>query len=146
MSPIRRRPAASIFIDGGLLGLTTKNAFTDGIGELVEFSGGILPSVFRIGVDVNLHQFVIVELRDLDVGRENRHADGDFVAAQQQLVFSQRLEDIGDARRAALDGEQVQAARRRRLADQLLHEVMADDLFRDRQHPRRRRVAAAKNA
>jgi len=52
-----------------------------GIRELVEFGIGVLPAAVGIRVYADFHEFVVVQDGDLDVGREDRHADGDLSPA-----------------------------------------------------------------
>ena len=93
-----------------IAGIDHEERLDRGVSELVEFRVCVLPAVRRVRVHLNLEQPIIVELRNLDVGRENRHADRDLVARRQQPVLAQRLEDVGDAGRPAFDREQVHAA------------------------------------
>ena len=69
-----------------------------GILQLLQFGVRILPAGLRIGVDRHFRQPVDVEFRDLDIGREDRHADRHLVPFLDELVLFQRIEDVGHRR------------------------------------------------
>jgi hypothetical protein len=115
------------------------------IAQLVEFRSGILPAFRRIRVHLNFHQLVVIQLGNLDIGREDRRAEGDLVAWRQQSVFAQRIEYVCYARSAAFDREQIRASRPQRAADQFPLEVVAHDDFRDGKDAGRGRIVAGEN-
>ena len=116
------------------------------VDQFVEFGRGILPASRRIRVHLNFHQLVVVQLGNLDIGREDRRAEGDLVAWRQQLVLAQRIEDVCYPRRAAFDREQVYVSRRQWAADQFPLEVVAHDDFGDGKHARRGGIIAGENS
>ena len=70
-----------------------------------------------------MFKVVVLEVRHLEVGRENRRAEGDRVAGIEQAVGLQRLEDVAHGGGAALDGIEVELAWRRLVAAHRPHQV-----------------------
>jgi len=79
--------------EGGLLGLTRKNAFTRLSFKFINLRVRILPGVravfviFGAGIHVDHLESEAVHVRDFDVGREGRHAERDGIAPVQQAVL-----------------------------------------------------------
>ncbi|MCY1509815.1 hypothetical protein D9M68_441710 [compost metagenome] len=117
-----------------------------GVAQLVQFLVRVLPARFGIGVDGQLHQLVVVQLRDLDIRREDRHAQRDGVAGLEQVVLADGVEQVCHRRGAALDREQVELADERMAADHLLADVLADDDLGQLQHAVRHRIVAGEDA
>ena len=95
----------------GLPGLTTKNALIFGSSSFLS-SASLYWKRFSCGAcDVHHLEVVVLEVRHLEIGREDRRAERDRVAGHQQPVGLQRLEDVAHRRRAALDRVEVELAR-----------------------------------
>lgn len=67
-----------------------------------------LEAVLLLGADENRLQVVVLELRHLEIGGEDRRAEGDGVAGIEQALVLQRLEDVAHGRGAALDRVEVE--------------------------------------
>ena len=121
------------------------------VGQLVDLAVGILPGVHAVLVHlagVHRHELepVLVELRHLDIGREDRRADGDGVAALDQAVDLQAVEDVAHRRRAAFHREQVEAALGRAVVAHLLHQIGVHHLLGVMQHAVGHRIVVADDA
>ena len=116
--------------------------------QLGDLLGGILPG-FRvhvrqvIGFDRNHFQIKILQVRHLDIGGKNRHADGDLVALLEEAIRLERVEDVAHGRRAAFDGEEVELPPGRLSAAQLLDQVGVNGLLGVSEHPVGRGVLVA---
>jgi membrane-bound lytic murein transglycosylase MltF len=62
------------------------------------------------------------------------------------MILTHRVEDIRHRCRAALDGEHVELAHERMLADHFLAQVLRDDDLGELQHPIRYGIVRGKNA
>ena len=133
--PLHRACRASP-TDGGLLGFTRKNALMRLSASLSISASAYcqvwLPSLrqFLAASMFTTLKAIAVEVSDLDVGRECRHRQRDGVAAMQQVVLHQRIEDVTHRRGAALDGKDVELAGRRSpvahlLGEELMHNALA---------------------
>ncbi|MND66149.1 hypothetical protein D3C80_575370 [compost metagenome] len=94
---------------------------------------------------MHLLQPIVVQLGNLDVGGEDRHADGDLVARRDQMVLAQGVEDIGHRRRPALGGEDVERPDKAVRSSHFIAQIMADDDLGQLQHPVGHRIVAAQN-
>ena len=88
-------------------------------------------------------QVVVLEVRHLQVRREDRHAHRDGVALVQEAIALQRLEDVAHGGGAALDRVDLELALRVRLAAHRPLQVLVDDLFVVHQHAVGHRVVVA---
>ena len=111
----------------GLPGLTTKNALIFGILELLDLVVRELEAVLLRRFDVHHLEVVILEVRHLEIGREDRRAQRDRVAGMQQPVGLQRFEDVAHRGRAAFDRVKIELAGRPRLAAHRPHQILVHD-------------------
>ncbi|MCY1365751.1 hypothetical protein D9M69_526130 [compost metagenome] len=84
-------------------------------------------------------------MRDLDVGREDRHAQRDGVAGRQQVVLAQAVEQVGHGGGAAFHRVHVELAHEGVGADHFLVDVLAHDDLGQAQHAVGHRVVAAQD-
>ena len=95
--------------------------------ELLDLLVGELEAVLLRRCDVHDLEVVILEVRHLEVGREDRRAERDGVAREQQPVGLQRLEDVAHRGGAALDRVEVELAGWARLAAHRPHQIFVHD-------------------
>ncbi len=127
----------------GLPGLTTKKALTVGIEEGRQILIGELPALLLPGRDGHDLHVVVLEMRHLEVGREDRGHHRDGVARIEQPVGFERLEDVAHRRRAALDGVEAERARRAGLAAHRPLQILAHDALVVHEHAIRHRIVVA---
>ncbi len=84
------------------------------IEELVELLIRILEPVLLLRVHLDEVEVVVLEVRHLEVRREDRHAQRDRVALIEDAVGLQRLEDVAHGGGAALDRVDLELALRAR--------------------------------
>ena len=113
------------------------------IEELVELLIRILKLVLLLRVHLDEMEVVVLEVRHLEVRREDRHAHRDGVALVEDAVALQRLEDVAHGGGAALDRVDLELALRLRLAAHRPLQVLVDDLFVVHQHAVGHRVVVA---
>jgi hypothetical protein len=105
-----------------------------------------LPASRGVGFYVDFDELEVVQHRDFQVGREDRHPDCDLVARDEQAVLAHSIEHVGDRRRAAFSREQIEGVGGQLPADHPAHEIMLGDAFGDRQDTRRCRIFARQDA
>ena len=93
--------------------------------------------------DVHDLEGVVLEMRHLEIGREDRRAERDRVAGVEQPVGLQRLEDVAHRGRAALDRVEVELAGWARLAAHRPHQVFVHDLLVVDEHAVGHRIVVA---
>ena len=86
-----------------------KNALIFGSSSFL-ISSSVNWNVFSWAPDLDDLEVVILEMRHLEVGREDRRAERDGVAGEQQPVGLQRFEDVAHRGRAALDRVELELA------------------------------------
>ena len=110
------------------------------IEKLLELLGRVLELVLLLRVHLDEMQVVVLEVRHLEVGREDRHAERDGVALIEDAVALERLEDVAHGGGAALDRVDLELPFGLRGAAHRPLQVLVDDLFVVHQHPVRHRV------
>ena len=76
--------------------------------ERLQVVVGQLEAVLRLGGDIDRLERVVLEVRHLEVGGEDRRGEGDGVAGVEQPRVLQRLEDVAHGGGAALDRVEVE--------------------------------------
>ena len=127
----------------GLPGLQRKNALIFGSRSFFSSFVGELPALLLPRLDVDDLEVVVLEVRHLEVGREDRRGQGDRVTRIEQPVGLHGLEDVAHGGGAALDRVEVERALGARLAAHGPLQVLPDDLLVVDQHPVRHRVVVA---
>ena len=111
--------------------------------QLLDLFVGELEFVLLWGLDLNHLEVVILQVRHLDVGREDRRRQRNGIAGNQQAVGLQRLEEVAHRRRAALDRVDVELAGWLRVAANGPHQIFVHDLLVVHQHAVRHRIIVA---
>ena len=94
----------------------------------------VLPAFDRC-INVNHLEGKAIHVRDLDIRRECRNGEGDGIAAMQQFILHQCVEDVAHRRRSALDGEDVKFAGWRPTVAHLPGEKFMHDALAATKHP-----------
>ena len=111
----------------GLPGLTTNKRLDLRVFELLDLLVGELKAVLLRGADLHDLEVVILEVRHLEVRREDGRAERDGVAREQQAIGFERLEDVAHRGSPALDRVEVELAFGMRLAADRPHQVFVHD-------------------
>ena len=64
----------------GVIRIDQQESLNCGVEELVELGGLVLPSRFRIRLDRQLDEAIVIEPRDFEITGEYRHPDRDGVS------------------------------------------------------------------
>ena len=105
----------------------------------------VLP-VFRGRIHVHHLERKTVHVGDLDVRRKRRNGQSDGIAAMQQFILHQRVEDVAHRRGAAFDGKDVEFAGGRAAIAHLPGEEFLDDAFAAAEHPAGHGIQVADDA
>ena len=120
-----------------------KNALIFGSSSFL-ISSSVYWKRFSCGAaDVHDLEVVVLEVRHLEIGREDRRAERDRVAGEQQPVGLQRLEDVAHRGGAALDRVEVELAGRARLSAHRPHQILVHDPLVVDQHAIGHRIIVA---
>ncbi len=116
--------------------------------ELGDLRVGILPAVVALRshpalLDRNDLELELLQVRNLEVGDENRSSQRDRVPLVENPVGHQRLEDVDHRGGAALDREEVVLSRDRPAPGHLAIEVLVHDSLHVRQHAIGNRIVVA---
>ncbi len=120
-----------------------KNALIFGSRSFLISSSGYWNLCSCLRVHLDELEVVVLEVRHLEVGGEDRHAQGDRVALVEDAVALQRLEDVAHGGRATLDRVDLELAFGRRGSAHRPLQVLVHDLLVVHQHPVRHRVMVA---
>ena len=127
----------------GVSGVDDEERLDRGIEQRRQVVVGELPALLLPRGDAHDVQPVVLEVRHLEVGREDRRDHRDGVAGVQQAVRLERLEEVAHRGRAAFDRVEVEPAGGPRLAAHRPLQVLADDLLVVDEHPVGHRVVVA---
>ena len=122
------------------------------VGELIHFRVRILPGVgvVRPALDAGVHVHDLegepIHVWNLDIGREGRNRQGNRVAAMQESVLHERVEDVAHRRRAPFHGEQVELPFRWPAIAHFLGEEFMHDALAAAEHPVRHGIRIADDA
>ena len=114
--------------------------------KLLEVGGGELVGVLAFRTDVDDVQGVVLEVRHLEVRREDRHAQGNRIPGIEQSRRLQRLEDVAHGGGAALDRIEIERAGGARLTAHSPHQVLMNDLLVVHEHAVRHRIVVTDDA
>ena len=112
---------------GGVAGIDEEEGLDLLVLERLEVLVGELEEVLALGGDMDLLQIVVLEVRHLEIRREDRRAERDRVAGIEQALVLQRLEDVAHRRRAALDRIEVELHVRAVAGAHRPHQVFVGD-------------------
>ena len=128
---------------GRIAGIDDEERLDLRVFQLLDFSVGVLETVLLRRRDVHDLEVVVLQMRHLEVGRENRRAERDRVAGKQQPIGLQRFEDVAHRGSAALDRVNVELAGGVRFAAHRPHQVFVHDPLVVDQHAIRHRIIVA---
>ncbi len=120
-----------------------KNALIFGSSSFSSSSSGYWNFFSCLAWIVDEVEVVVLEVRHLEVRREDRHAERDGVALIEDAVGLERLEDVAHGGRAALDRVDLERALRMRVAAHRPLQVLVHDLLVVHQHAVRHGVVVA---
>ena len=106
---------------------------------------GELPALFLARLNEGHVQAVILQVRHLEIRREDGRHHGDGVAGVQEAVGLQRLEDVAHRGRAPFDRVEIERARWPGIAAHRPLQVLADDALVVHEHAIRHRIVVAEN-
>ena len=120
-----------------------KNALIFGSSSFL-ISSSVYWKRFSCGALIGHHlEIVVLEVRHLEIGREDRRAERDRVAGKQQSVGLQRFEDVAHRGGAAFDRVDVELAGRVRLSAHRPHQIFVHDALVVDQHAIGHRIMVA---
>ena len=128
---------------GGIGGVHQEKGFHGGVFQLDQFGFGDIPSIFLRAAHVDRHQAVILHGRDLHIGGEDGCADGNLISGFQQLIMTERLEDVHHGRAAAFRGKNLRFRRKVLAAVQRGLQISVLNGFRAGQAPAGGRIVVA---
>ena len=107
--------------------MTTNKRLDLRVFELLDLLVGELKAVLLRGADLHDLEVVILEVRHLQVRREDGRAERDGVAREQQAIGFEGLEDVAHRGRPALHRVELERALGPRLAADRPHQVFVHD-------------------
>ena len=128
---------------GGIAGIDDEEGFDLRILQLLDFLIGVLEAVLLGSFDMHDLEVVVLEVRHLEIRREDRRAERNRVAGMQQPVGLQRFEDVAHRGRSAFDCVKIELAGRSRLTAHRPHQILVHNPFVMDQHSIRDRVIVA---
>ena len=118
----------------GVARVNYKESLNRRILEFVDLRIRVLPVIFRVSFDLDGHQSEVINVRNLEVGSEDRRTQRDLITLVEQLVFNKGIKAITHSRSAAFSGEEVVYTRWDLAATQRLYEKVAHNLLNVHEH------------
>ena len=118
----------------GVARVNYKESLNRRILEFVDFRIGVLPIIFRVSFDLDGHQSEVINVRNFEVGSEDRRTQRDLIPLAEQLVFNKGIKAITHSCSTAFSGEEVVDTRRDLAVTQRLYEKVAHNLLNVHEH------------